>query len=84
VRRGEPKAMFIRRKLQLVILNYIKGKGKTTDKELFEIIRKEHELSYQQFISLLMALEIEGFIELHYSKDSIIIVPKTQHRYASE
>gem|GEM_PF-1225559 len=82
--RGEQKAMFIRRKLQLIILNYVKGKGKTTDKELFEIIRKEHELSYQQFISLLMALEIEGFIELHYSKDSIIIVPKTQHRYSSE
>ena len=62
------------------MLNYIREKGKTTDKELYEIVKKERELSYQQFLSLLMALEVEGFIELHYSKDSIIIVPKTQHR----
>ncbi|MEM0153537.1 MAG: hypothetical protein QXJ56_05345 [Ignisphaera sp.] len=72
--------MFIRRRLQLLILNYIKEKGKATDKELYEIVKKVHEISYQQFISLLMALEIEGFTELHYAKDSIIVVPKAQHR----
>lgn len=72
--------MFIRRKLQLLMLNYIKEKGKATDKELYEVVRKVHELSYQQFISLLMALEVEGFIALHYAKDSMIIVPRTQYK----
>ncbi|MCS7111234.1 MAG: hypothetical protein N3D82_03210 [Ignisphaera sp.] len=64
-----------------MILSYIKEKGKATDKELYETVKKMHELSYQQFISLLMALEVEGFIELHYSKDLMIIVPKIQHRH---
>ncbi len=72
--------MFIRRKLQLIILNYIKEKGKATDRELYEAIKKMHEISYQQFMSLLMVLEVEGFIKLHYAKDSMIIVPKTQYR----
>lgn len=72
--------MFIRRRLQQMMLNYVRERGKATDRELYEVVKKMHELSYQQFLSLLMALEVEGFIELHYAKDLIIVVPRTQRR----
>ncbi len=76
--------MFIRRKLQFMVLEYIKEKGKATSREIYEVIRKAHDISYQQFLSILMQLEIEGFIEIHHVKDNSIVVLKTRQKTSIE
>lgn len=78
------RAMFIRRKLQFMILEFVKEKGKATSREIYEVVRKIYDISYQQFLSILMQLEIEGFIEIHQVRDNSIVVLKTRQRMAIE
>lgn len=69
--------MSVKRKIQLIVLNQVRAKGKVTDKELYEVVRKDYEISYGQLLNILMSLEIEGFLEIHAGKDSLIIMPRT-------
>lgn len=68
--------MFSRRKIEFRILEYLKNKGKATDKELYEILSKEFGVSYNQLLSIIMQLEIEGFIAVSSGRDYIIIPKK--------
>jgi transcription initiation factor IIE alpha subunit len=69
--------MFVKRRIQQKILEYLKEKGEATDKELLEIIGKEFSISYTDLLKILMYLEIEGYIEVKLLKDSSNIVQKT-------
>jgi|UniRef100_A0A7J2T938 transcription initiation factor IIE alpha subunit len=69
--------MFVKRRIQQKILEYLKEKGEATDKELLEIIGKEFSISYTDLLKILMYLEIEGYIEVKLLKDSFNIVQKT-------
>jgi len=71
--------MFVKRRIQQKILEYLKEKGEATDKELLEIIGKEFSISYTDLLKILMYLEIEGYIEVKLLKDSFNIVQK-QHQ----
>lgn len=68
--------MFFRRKIEARILEYLKNKGKATDKELYEVLSKEFNISYNQLLSIVMELEIEGFVTVSVSKDYVIIPKK--------
>ncbi|MEM2296295.1 MAG: hypothetical protein QXZ41_04180 [Ignisphaera sp.] len=68
--------MFIKRKIAFKIVEYLKSKVKATDKELYELLSKEFNISYNQLLSLLMQLEIEGVITVYEGKDYIIILKK--------
>jgi len=69
--------MFIKRRIQQKILEYLKDKGEATDKELLEIIGKEFGISYNDLLKILMCLEIEGYVDVKLMKDSLSIVQKT-------
>ncbi|MCC6046074.1 MAG: hypothetical protein LM572_04780 [Ignisphaera sp.] len=69
--------MFIKRRIQQKILEYLKEKGEATDKELLEIIGKEFGISYNDLLKILMCLEIEGYVDVKLMKDSLSIVQKT-------
>uniref|UniRef100_A0A7C4BBI1 ArsR family transcriptional regulator n=1 Tax=Ignisphaera aggregans TaxID=334771 RepID=A0A7C4BBI1_9CREN len=69
--------MFVKRRIQQKILEYLKERGEATDKELLEIIGKEFSISYTDLLKILMYLEIEGYIEVKLLKDSFNIVQKT-------
>jgi len=69
--------MFIKRRIQQKILEYLKEKGEATDKELLEVIGKEFGISYNDLLKILMCLEIEGYIDVKLMKDSLSIVQKT-------
>lgn len=68
--------MFLRRKIDAKIFEYLKTRGKITDKELYEFLSKEFSISYSRLLSIIMQLEIEGFINVALSKDHMIITPK--------
>jgi len=68
--------VFIKRKIAFKIVEYLKSKVKATDKELYELLSKEFNISYNQLLSLLMQLEIEGVITVYEGKDYIIILKK--------
>ncbi|MDK6027799.1 hypothetical protein QPL79_00225 [Ignisphaera sp. 4213-co] len=68
--------MFIKRRIQQKILDYIKENGKAEDKELLEYLKKEAEISYNELLNLVMYLEIEGFIEVRRQKDGLVVIPK--------
>ena len=72
--------MFIKRKVQQKILEYVRERGKATDKELLELMKKEADVSYNDLLTLIMQLEIEGFVEVHRQKDELVITLKSTTR----
>ncbi|MEM4788244.1 MAG: hypothetical protein QXV06_00415 [Ignisphaera sp.] len=68
--------MFTKRKIAFKIIEYLKSKVKATDKELYELLSKEFNISYNQLLSLLMQLEIEGIVTVYEGKDYIVILKK--------
>lgn len=68
--------MFTKRKIAFKIVEYLKSKVKATDKELYELLSKEFNISYNQLLSLLMQLEIEGVVTVYEGKDYIVILKK--------
>ncbi|MEM1541350.1 MAG: winged helix-turn-helix domain-containing protein [Ignisphaera sp.] len=68
--------MFFRRKIDFKILEYLKAKGKVTDRELYDVLSKEFNISYNQLLSIIMQLEIEGFISVAFSRDYMTIMLK--------
>ncbi len=69
--------MFQRRRIEFAILNLLKQKGgSVTDRELFEFLRRVFDISYPEFIYILMCLELEGFISVRAasSREGRIIV----------
>lgn len=69
--------MFLRRKITLRILEYINSSGKMSDKELYELLSKEFGISYNQLLSLLMQLEIEGFLRVSVGRECLVTPKKT-------
>lgn len=67
--------VFSRRKIELRIIEYLKNRGKATDKELYEILSKEFGISYNQLLAIVMQLEIVGLINVYVGKD-YMIAPK--------
>jgi len=68
--------LFFRRKIDFKILEYLKAKGKVTDRELYDVLSKEFNISYNQLLSIIMQLEIEGFISVAFSRDYMTIMLK--------
>jgi len=68
--------LFFRRKIDFKILEYLKAKGKATDRELYDALSKEFNISYNQLLSIIMQLEIEGFISVVFSRDYMTIMLK--------
>ncbi len=63
--------MFSTRRIQLKILEYLRSRGRgVSERELYEYIRREVEISWSKFEFLIMALEIEGFVSVRTLKDS--------------
>ncbi len=52
------------------------------DSELFEIIRREFDLSYSDLIRYLMLLEIRGFIHVSSARENVRIISLSE--YAKE
>jgi len=71
--------MFSKRKIQFRILEYLKLKGgSATDRDLYEILKKEFDISYGQLLNILMGMEIEGFVSIRASRDVKLIVLKKE------
>ncbi len=71
--------MFNKRKIQFRILEYLRLKGgSTTDRDLYEVLKKEFDISYGQLLNILMSMEIEGFISIRASRDVKLIVLKKE------
>lgn len=68
--------MFSKRRIEFKILEYLKNRGKATDKELYEVLAKEFNISYNQLLALIMRLEIEGFVTVSEGKDYVIMFKK--------
>uniref|UniRef100_A0A7C2Z220 Winged helix-turn-helix domain-containing protein n=1 Tax=Ignisphaera aggregans TaxID=334771 RepID=A0A7C2Z220_9CREN len=66
-----------KRLIESKILEYLKNKGKATDKELYEVISREFDISLNQLLVILMQLEMEGFITVYEGKDYIVLPKKT-------
>lgn len=45
--------------------------GTAKDKDIYELIRSEFDLSYMEFLKALMVLELRGFIKVSLLKDDI-------------
>lgn len=69
-------SLFSKRRIEFRILEYLKNKGKATDKELYEVLAKEFNISYNQLLTLIMRLEIEGFVTVSEGKDYVIMFKK--------
>ena len=72
--------MFIKRKIQRKVLEYLEKKGEAMDKELLEVLSKEFNVSYNELLNILMSLEIEGFIRVRSVKESSFIIQKTEQK----
>jgi len=69
--------MFSKRRIQFRILEYLRLKGgSATDRDLYEMLRKEFDISYSQLLNMLMSMEIEGFISIRASREVKLIVLK--------
>lgn len=68
--------MFSKKRITFRILEYLRNRTKATDKELYEVLSKEFNISYGQLLTLLMQLEIEGFIAVYEGKEYIILLKK--------
>ena len=56
--------------------------GAIKDAELFEILRRDYNITFQDLIRYLMILEIRGFISVSASRENIRVVSLT--RYGKE
>ena len=68
--------MFSKRKIAFKILEYLRSRTKASVKELYEILSNEFDISYSQLSTLLMQLEIEGFLTVSEGKEYIVILKK--------
>jgi len=48
--------------------------GILTDRELLEALRREYDISYSEFVSALMKLEVEGYIHVSPQKEDTRVV----------
>ncbi|RLG77586.1 MAG: hypothetical protein DRO12_01925 [Thermoprotei archaeon] len=48
--------------------------GLISDRELLELLRREYDISYTEFISALMKLEVEGFIHVIPQKEDMRVI----------
>ena len=48
--------------------------GLISDRELLELLRREYDVSYTEFVSALMKLEVEGFIHVIPQKEDVRVV----------
>ena len=69
--------MSMKRVLMLKILEYLREKVKVVDKELYEMLSKQFDISYSQFLTTIMQLEIEGFVVVSEGKDYTIMLKKS-------
>ncbi len=74
--------MYVRRSIEFKIFEYLETKGgSATDRELLEYLRKEFDISKNEFQHIIMSLEIEGFLSARSIKeDSKIIVLRRKPR----
>ncbi len=74
--------MYLRRVIEFRIFEYLEAKGgSATDREILEYLRKEYDISKNEFQHIIMSLEIEGFISARPIKeDAKIIVLKRKPR----
>ncbi len=56
--------------------------GTIKDAELFEILRRDYNITFQDLIRYLMILEIRGFISVSASRENVRVVSIT--RYGKE
>ncbi len=49
-------------------------KGSTTDRELFEALNSMYDVSYPEFLKVLMKLELNGIIKVSTAKEGVLIV----------
>lgn len=56
--------------------------GTVKDSDLFEILRRDYSITFQDFIRYLMMLEIRGLISVSASKENIRVISLT--RYGKE
>lgn len=68
--------MFSRRKIAFRIFEYLRSRTKASIKELYEVLLKEFDISYSQLLTLLMQLEIEGFLTVSEGKEYVVILKK--------
>jgi predicted transcriptional regulator len=68
--------LFSRRKIAFRIFEYLRSRTKASIKELYEVLLKEFDISYSQLLTLLMQLEIEGFLTVSEGKEYVVILKK--------
>jgi predicted transcriptional regulator len=68
--------LFSRRKIAFRIFEYLRSRTKASIKELYEVLSKEFDISYSQLLTLLMQLEIEGFLTVSEGKEYVVILKK--------
>jgi len=56
--------------------------GTIKDADLFELLRRDYNITFQDFIKFLMVLEIRGFVSVTASRENIRVISVT--RYGKE
>jgi hypothetical protein len=60
------------RPLHALIVDALKRRGGTAkDKDLFEAIRAEHDVSYAEFLKALMTLELRGVVSVSTMREDL-------------
>ena len=49
-------------------------KGSLTDRELYEALTSIYDLSYPEFLKILMKMELNGAVKVSTAKDGLLII----------
>ena len=67
------------RPLRLEILRALNEKGGfARDIDLYDVIKREYDVSFSQFLKELLSLELRGLIHVRYQKENVRLVELTQ------
>ena len=57
----------------------VENSGTIKDSELFEILRREFDLSFSDLIKYLMILELRGYVSVSASKENVRVISLTRY-----
>jgi len=67
--------MYSRRSIEFKIFEYLRVKGGSAlDREILEYLKKEVDISKNEFMRLVMSLEIEGFVSARAVKEDVKVI----------
>ncbi len=62
--------------IEILRILVLKG-GIAKDRDIYEILRKDYDISYTSFLKTLLALELRGLITVRQQKENVRIVELT-------